>query len=159
MRYHQTLLTGIMTMAWFCVISNAQAGPTFIEVDQGDGCVVIAQLAWMKDTEKACVSFITAQVICDYKASFGHVRTPIYQSTLPQELAAAGLSPGTIAYGGFTPDSSSTYLKPTTVIPNIVLDESEYWLSRGRLYNLSALAVNPTTEEETIIRPLDNLHL
>jgi hypothetical protein len=147
---------GMMAMAW----TETPIPPTIFEVDQGDGCVVVAQIAWKQETGQDifCV-IVKAQAVCDYKSTHGPVHQPVYQSTLPAELSADHLGLSTIVLGGFTPDTSQSTLKPSTVMPHLILDNSEYWFSRGRLYNLSALAFNPTTEEETIIRPMDGLIL
>jgi hypothetical protein len=160
MKLIQLVIFGMMAMAWTCVSSETPIPPTFFEVDQGDGCVVVAQIAWKQETGQDifCV-MVKAQAVCDYKSTHGPVHQPVYQATLPAELSADHLGLSTIVLGGFTPDTSQSTVKPSTVMPHLILDNSEYWFSRGRLYNLSALAFNPTTEEETIIRPMDGLTL
>jgi hypothetical protein len=150
MRYQKSTIV-ILTALLSHVMGSNQVGPTFYEVDQGDGCFVFAQLAYKMDDGISYAQYQDAQAICDWKASFGYVRPPIKEVVLPSALS--GWTLVNYAFGGFTPDASLTTLKPSIYMYDLPIDGSEYWVSRARVYNLSSLAMNPTTEEQTIIKP------
>jgi hypothetical protein len=155
MKYLQPILFGLVALVWPCVMGQQAPVQTFYEIGQGEGCIIIAQLATVEESGFSWVNFLAAQVVCDYKSSVGYVRTPITQAKLPSDML--NRNQVTIAYGGFDPNSNSEIAGATQVMQNLVNDGSEYWFSRGHLYNLSSIALHPTTEEETILQPMADI--
>jgi hypothetical protein len=156
MHHYKHTIPYFLLMAVSCVVRQVKAFPTMLEVDQSDGCIVLTQFAGRMDGDNWLVVFLEAQAICDYKASSGNIRPPIVPATPPSNFDLRAM-----AYGGFTPDTNAETLTPTTnmMLVHYLDEQSEFWFSRGRVYNLSSLAMNPTTEEETMIRPVSGLTL